>query len=263
MEKNIRKKVYLKLFYSMLDWEWYTDANTMRVFLHLLLIANRKDNRYCGNVIHRGEALASREYLSNTLKISEQQVRTALKHLKSTGEITVRKIGQTSVIHISKYDDYQSETAQSTEYQQKNNQKETNCKPKDDQSSTTLIYCKNEENVSNDIMKECAKKSHTLGKLNNVILTDDEYDSFKRDYPLIADKIIDELSVKIATGDKRYEKGHFGHLYVFAKHHRHNKTVNDDIKHFDPSYRDLSGINEKILEMSRNLDPSQTKRRSG
>lgn len=260
MDKDIRKKIYLKLFYSLLDWEWYTDANTMRVFLHLLLIANRKDNRYSGNIIYRGEALASREYLANTLKISEQQVRTALKHLKSTGEITVRKIGTTSVIRVCNYDAYQSETVKPTEYQPKDNQKSTDKQPKDNQTSTTLIYCKNEEIDKNDIMKECVKKTHTLGKFNNVILTDEEYNTFRKDYPLIADRVIDDLSVKIKTGDKHYEKGHIGHLYIFARNHDNNNKGNN-VRNYDPSCLDLTGINEKILEMSRNLDPTQTKRK--
>lgn len=108
MNNDIRKKVYIKLSYSLLDWEWYDDANTMRVFIHLLLTANRKDKPYHGDIIHRGEALASVEYLAAALKMSTKNVRTALMHLKKTGEVATRKIEKTSVIRVLSYDKYQS-----------------------------------------------------------------------------------------------------------------------------------------------------------
>jgi hypothetical protein len=31
---------YIKLYRSLLKWEWYDDSNVFRVFMHLLLTAN-------------------------------------------------------------------------------------------------------------------------------------------------------------------------------------------------------------------------------
>lgn len=263
MDNEIRKKVYLKLYYSLLDWEWYKDANTMRVFLHLLLTANRKDHPYRGDVIKRGEVLATREHLAKQLKISEQNVRTALKHLKSTKEITVRKIVNTSVICLCNYDKYQSGDLNInhslTDNQPKSNQSLTEEQPKVNQSLTTLRYCNNEEN---DIMKECVKGSHTHGKFNNVILTDEEYIQFTNDYPVIAQDVINQLSAKILTGDIKYQTGHIGHLYIFAKNHTNNLSAKP-VRPYDPSCSDMSNINALILERSRNLDPTDTKRKTG
>jgi hypothetical protein len=30
---------FVRIYRSLLNWEWYDDANTMRVFLHLILTA--------------------------------------------------------------------------------------------------------------------------------------------------------------------------------------------------------------------------------
>lgn len=94
---------------KIIDWEWYTDANTMRVFLHLLLSANWRSSRFCGREIKRGQCVTGRFKIAKDLKISEQSVRTALEHLKSTGEITIEATNRFSVITVVKYGVYQWE----------------------------------------------------------------------------------------------------------------------------------------------------------
>ena len=37
---------YIKLSRGLLDWEWYTDINTTRLFIHMLLKANWKDGNF-------------------------------------------------------------------------------------------------------------------------------------------------------------------------------------------------------------------------
>ena len=256
MNNNVKKKMYIKLYYSLEDWEWYKNANTMRVFLHLLLSANRKDRPYEGDTIKRGEVLASYDFLMSALDLTLQQVRTAIEHLKSTGEITVRKIGKTSVIRITKYNFYQASTENSSIYQQRINNKSTSSKQNNNIETTTLIEC---NNVDSDIMKECVNGSHTHGLFNNVILTEEEYRKFVADFPRIAENVIDELSAKIMTGDSRYMSGHIGHLYIFARNYKDK----NGIKPFDPSCDGVDGksLNAKILEISRNLDPYAPKRK--
>lgn len=50
---------YIKIWRSLLDWEWYDDANTLRVFLHLLLTANHEDGEWHGMIIRRGQVVTS------------------------------------------------------------------------------------------------------------------------------------------------------------------------------------------------------------
>ena len=81
---------WIKVHRKMLEWGWYKDPLTKVVFLHLLLIANFKDTEYMGETIHSGQTVIGRKALAETLGLSERNVRTALTHLKSTGEITIR-----------------------------------------------------------------------------------------------------------------------------------------------------------------------------
>lgn len=98
---------YIKIYRQMLDWEWYDDVNTKAVFLHLLLTANFEDNRWHGIEVKKGDAITSIPSLAKTLRLSERNVRTAIKHLKATGEVTVKAYAKFSVITVVNYNLYQ------------------------------------------------------------------------------------------------------------------------------------------------------------
>ena len=98
---------FIKLFRSMTDWEWYQDSNTKVVFLHLLLNANWEDYRFKGYEIPKGSVVVGRKKLSRDLNISEKSVRTALKHLKMTNEVTIKTTNKFSIVTIVNWDKYQ------------------------------------------------------------------------------------------------------------------------------------------------------------
>lgn len=102
------KTTWIKIDRNILHWGWYQDANTMRVFLHLLLTANVKPHKFMGVTIGRGEVATSYTKLAKTLEISIQNARTAISHLKSTGEITVKPHPKFTVISIVNYTSYQA-----------------------------------------------------------------------------------------------------------------------------------------------------------
>ena len=135
-----------------------------------------------------------------------------------------------------------------TNYQQEGNKRVTRPQQEGNKPLTTLRYCDNEEN---ERLRECesAAHAHAHGKLNNVFITDDEYKAFCRQYSF-ADAVIDELSVKIATGDPKYSTGHLGHLYVFANNYNERKAP------AQPSY-DI----DTAMKRAYALDPTKTKRR--
>ena len=108
MEEN-KQKGFVKLYRSLLDWEWYQDANTMRVFMHCLLKANYKDKRWQGIVIPKGSFVSSRGKLAQELHLSEQNVRTALNHLKSTGEITIKSTKKYTIYTVNNWDYFQED----------------------------------------------------------------------------------------------------------------------------------------------------------
>lgn len=89
---------------GLTDWEWYTDANTARVYLHLLLTANWKDKRWQGINVKAGQLVTSQAHLAEQLGLSVQEVRTALKHLILTDWITVKTGHKYSIITLNYYD---------------------------------------------------------------------------------------------------------------------------------------------------------------
>ena len=98
---------YIKLYRSMLKWEWYDDINTFRVFLHLLLTVNHYDERWRGVEVKRGQRICSYGKLAKETKLSVKNVRTALNHLKSTGEVAHQATAEYGLFTVVNYGKYQ------------------------------------------------------------------------------------------------------------------------------------------------------------
>lgn len=119
---------WIKIHRKILEWEWYDDANTFRLFMHLILKANHKDKNYRGQLVKKGSLLTGRELLSQETGLSIQQIRTCLTRLKSTNEITIKTSRQGTIIQIVKYESYQVVTNEPTTNQPTSNQQVTNNK---------------------------------------------------------------------------------------------------------------------------------------
>ena len=81
---------YIKLNRKVLNWEWYGNINTCRLFIHMILKANWKDGKFEGKVIPRGSFVSSLPKLADETSLTMREVRTAISHLKSTGEVTCK-----------------------------------------------------------------------------------------------------------------------------------------------------------------------------
>lgn len=105
---------YIKLHRKLLDWGWYKDPNTLRVFLHLLLTANFTESEYMGVKIYPGQTVIGRKALAETLGLTERQVRTSLTRLKTTNELTIKTTNRFSVVTIVGWEKYQLDDGQTT-----------------------------------------------------------------------------------------------------------------------------------------------------
>lgn len=98
---------FIKLSRKIQSWRWYQDANTMRVFIHILLNANVYDHDFENITVKRGQWVTSQKRIAEQLNLSLKNVRTALDHLKATGEVAVKTTSKYSIITVFNYNQYQ------------------------------------------------------------------------------------------------------------------------------------------------------------
>lgn len=100
---------WVKLHRNLIDWEWYTDHNTCRLFIHCILRANHTDKKWRGIDIKRGSFYTSLDTLSDETGLTPMQIRTSLKKLKATGEVTGLGMARGRMITVVGYDSYQDD----------------------------------------------------------------------------------------------------------------------------------------------------------
>lgn len=105
---------WIKLHRKMLEWEWYKDIPVRILFEHCLLKANKENTKWHGVDIMRGSFITSIETLAFETGLTKMQVRTALKKLKITHEITHQTTRYYSIIIINNWDSFQGDNTQIT-----------------------------------------------------------------------------------------------------------------------------------------------------
>lgn len=111
-------------------------------------MANHKDKKWRGQLVNRGQLITGLKSLKNQTGISIQSLRTSLKRLKLTGEITIKTTNQYSIITVSNYGSYQ--TTIKSDNIQSNNQ--SNKQTTNDQQATNIQSTsnKNDKKVNNE-----------------------------------------------------------------------------------------------------------------
>jgi len=94
----------------------------------LLLKANYKQTQWRGQTIHPGQLVTGRKQLSEWTGLSEQQIRTFLKRLKSTSNLTIKTTNKYSIITITNWEKYQETEENQPATQPTNNQQITTSK---------------------------------------------------------------------------------------------------------------------------------------
>lgn len=99
---------FITLSRKILDWEWYKNPATKDVFIHCLLMANWKDGRFEGYEIPRGSFASSSRNIAKATGLTLQSVRTAIKHLILTHELTQTPTPKFTIFTVVSYDAYQN-----------------------------------------------------------------------------------------------------------------------------------------------------------
>lgn len=137
---------WIKLHRSLLDWEWWDDRSTTRIWLTILLSVNHEPKRWHGIDIKAGEMVTSYARLAEKSGLSVRAVRTALEHLKSTQNVTCKPTKHYTIISVVKWADFQgidimTDTPTDTQL--------TNKRHTTDKQPTTNKNEKNDKNIRN------------------------------------------------------------------------------------------------------------------
>lgn len=133
-------ETWIKLYRKFDEWEWFNISEMVHLFIYLLLNANNSDSEWHGIEIKRGQLITGRKTLNLKTGISEQTLRTCLRRLKSTKEITIKSTNKYSIITICKYNNYQPK-------EKITNQQLTSNQPATNQQLTTVKELKEDKNI--------------------------------------------------------------------------------------------------------------------
>jgi hypothetical protein len=104
---------FIMLHRELIDWEWYTDVNTCKLFVHCLLKVNYSQKRWQGISINKGEFVTSYEKLAVETGLTVSKVRTALSKLEGTSYLKAETTSAYTKISIPKLNDFVVEVSQS------------------------------------------------------------------------------------------------------------------------------------------------------
>ena len=144
MMRNFSDEEYIKMFRKLVFWEWYTDVNTTKLFLHCLLMANWQPGRWRGISYKKGQFFTSISNLSKETGLTVREVRTALDHLMSTNEVTSQTTSRYTLITVVNFEKYQGK--RQTERQTNDTQNDTQ---NDKQPTNKRQQNKNNKNNKN------------------------------------------------------------------------------------------------------------------
>lgn len=138
---------WVKIYRSLLDWEWFYDDIMLRGWVYILLRASREDFVWKGIEIKKGQLVTSLSTMARDLRISVQQARRILTTLKSTNEITTKTTNKYTKITICKWGSYQDKKSNN---QQANQQ----IKEHDSQQTNQQANQQHKEKEKNNKEKE-------------------------------------------------------------------------------------------------------------
>lgn len=142
---------FIKLYRSLLDWEWWDDKNVTRLFLTILLSVNWQDKKWHGMTIEKGSMFTSTDRLGKKSGLTLQQTKTALNKLISTGEITTKPTNKGTLVKVENWGKYQfmpEEITNKITSKLNNEQQTTNKQINSDQPQ--LKKEKNKKNLNNN-----------------------------------------------------------------------------------------------------------------
>jgi len=144
---------WIKLHRSLLEWRWFSDAKMVQFYIYLLCKASHNSYFFKDIELLAGQLPFGYRAASMEIGLSIQEIRTCVKRLVSTQEITHEKHAYGSVITILNWDKYQSSNNEVTINQQLTNNQ--------------MALTKNVKNVKNEKNILCREEVEKQPKKHN------------------------------------------------------------------------------------------------
>ena len=220
---------YIKLSRNILEWEWWHDINTFRVFIFLLLKANWKDGTWKGVMVKRGSYISSLDKLAEDTDLTRDEVRTVIKHLIKTKEITTHATRKYTVFTVVNYDFYQNNPTQIT------------TQIPDKSPTIPLLFPSIEE-----------KKEGKKGRNNNIFVPPsvDEVKAYcqERKNSVEAQSFVDFYTANgWVQGKGKPIKDWKACVRTWEKNQKSNLTTKNKFNQFEQRDYDFNSIEEKLL----------------
>ena len=104
----MKPSTFIKLDRNILDSSYFSDADTLRVWITLLILAAHKNTEVNGIELKRGQLLTTSSALCDRLGISLKRLRTILDRLEKDGSVTRESVkNRYTIITIVNYALYQ------------------------------------------------------------------------------------------------------------------------------------------------------------
>jgi len=214
---------WIKLHRKILTWGWWDDHNTSRLFITLLMLATHKESDYRGIKLRPGQVYTGIKKLAKFSGISAQSIRTSLKRLKSTHELTIKSTSKYSIITIINFASYQTNEPDAniqintqTNKQLTNNQQATNyiqeCKELKKVKKKELLEsdsCSLPATLPASAKAVAIRKPKTTLFNKHESISKDQYRAILADYSLAAGdrdfliSCVDKMADWSASGGKR------------------------------------------------------------
>jgi hypothetical protein len=98
---------WIKLHRSILNWEWWDDEKSVKLFMWLMIHVNYETKKWQGLVLEPGEIVTSLDHLSEATKLTKREIRTRLDNFVKTGEIAKQTTNKFTRITLSNWSKFQ------------------------------------------------------------------------------------------------------------------------------------------------------------
>lgn len=233
--ENADRNGFIKLNRNIQDWEWYKHPNILKVFIHCLLEANYKDNRWQGTEIPRGSFVTSIEHLAKDCGLTIAIIRDSLKKLSHSKSIKIKTTTKFTMISVLNYVTYQGE-------QQTNNKQIKNETQIDSKQITT-----NKEREEGEEDKKEKKEEKDLknksGQKSEIFV-----DAISSEIENSSEILKTKKKLKPPSQEGK-DFAYIFHAMIYGKHSVSEENINRCAEEYDELVNIHSLSNEEITNM--------------